>query len=757
MRKDIFRSWNLYEAVLAAISLVVLLVYTYGLLVVAPYSGFYFNPSNGQVIYLYLTPTPADGLQLGDRIESIGDVSWSSYKADAEQTFLSDAQSGDVVQITVIRDGNRVVVPWKFPGFNWNEFWNRLPNLWLIAYVFWFFGMVTQLFVRPKDVRWRLMAVASYFTSLWLIFGSLSLWQMWMGSSLFHAVTWIVLPLYLHLHWEFPRPVKKSPAVVWIAIYSAGFVLAALEMFHLLPRSAYFFGVLLMFSGSIFLLFLHFLKQPTHRRDIGFLLVVIVLSFLPMISLSVAGVVGSMPANSPLALLSLPIMPAAYFYIIYRRQLGGLELRANRLLAIYSFLILFVTIMLPIIASATVAVRTRGTITIVTLAFTVLSVMTGILLYPRFQIFVEQRLLGIKLPLRNLLEIYSTRITTSTSLPSLLRLLQDEVIPSLLVRQFAFFQAQNGSSKALLSIGLDENDVPGHLAFSSLMSISEKYRLPDEVDRPSIPAWIRLVLPLRLGEDVIGFWLLGRRDPDDIYLQADVSILQSLANQTAIALSNILQTERLTAMYQADINRYEEERLRLALDLHDSILNQMAALLMIMDDNCLTPAFQESYDGLTHRLREIVSDLRPPMLNYGLKAALDDLAANLVERSKNELSVVVDMDVWDLRYHPNVELHLFRILQEACENVLRHADARNIIISGRLKTDEIRLQLEDDGVGFDTSKGVDLDTLLAQKHFGLVGMIERAMLISADVSFHSTPSSGTKIQIVWKDAPVEVE
>jgi signal transduction histidine kinase len=404
-----------------------------------------------------------------------------------------------------------------------------------------------------------------------------------------------------------------------------------------------------------------------------------------------------------------------------------------------------------------VAVRTRGTITIVTLAFTVLSVMTGILLYPRFQIFVEQRLLGIKLPLRNLLEIYSTRITTSTSLPSLLRLLQDEVIPSLLVRQFAFFQAQNGSSKALLSIGLDENDVPGHLAFSSLMSISEKYRLPDEVDRPSIPAWIRLVLPLRLGEDVIGFWLLGRRDPDDIYLQADVSILQSLANQTAIALSNILQTERLTAMYQADINRYEEERLRLALDLHDSILNQMAALLMIMDDNCLTPAFQESYDGLTHRLREIVSDLRPPMLNYGLKAALDDLAANLVERSKNELSVVVDMDVWDLRYHPNVELHLFRILQEACENVLRHADARNIIISGRLKTDEIRLQLEDDGVGFDTSKGVDLDTLLAQKHFGLVGMIERAMLISADVSFHSTPSSGTKIQIVWKDAPVEVE
>jgi signal transduction histidine kinase len=270
------------------------------------------------------------------------------------------------------------------------------------------------------------------------------------------------------------------------------------------------------------------------------------------------------------------------------------------------------------------------------------------------------------------------------------------------------------------------------------------------IEKGQLYPWARLILPLQVGQNVLGFWLLGRRDPDDLYAQAEVPIFQSLANQTAVALSNILQTERLRALYQANINRYEEERLHLALDLHDSILNQLAVLQMNLDDSNPSPKFQEAYDGLTQHLREIVSDLRPPMLNYGLKPALEGLADNLMERSRDKLAVTVDLQTDGYRYSPKMELHLFRIVQEACENVIRHAQANNIKISGVLDRQEIDLNLEDDGLGFETGANLQPDVLLANRHFGLAGMIERAAIIGAELRVTSSPKSGTDIRITLK-------
>jgi len=66
--------------------------------------------------------------------------------------------------------------------------------------------------------------------------------------------------------------------------------------------------------------------------------------------------------------------------------------------------------------------------------------------------------------------------------------------------------------------------------------------------------WVRLMLPLKVGEDVLGFWLFGRRDPDDFYSQEELPILKSLADQAAIALSNILQTERLMPLIRMAFN-----------------------------------------------------------------------------------------------------------------------------------------------------------------------------------------------------------
>jgi signal transduction histidine kinase len=138
------------------------------------------------------------------------------------------------------------------------------------------------------------------------------------------------------------------------------------------------------------------------------------------------------------------------------------------------------------------------------------------------------------------------------------------------------------------------------------------------------------------------------------------------------------------------------------------------------------------------------------MLNYGLKPALDGLADTLIERSRDKLAVTVDLQTDGYRYSPKMELHLFRIVQEACENVIRHAQANNIKISGVLDRQEIDLNLEDDGLGFETGANLQPEVLLANRHFGLAGMQERAAIIGAELSVTSSPKSGTHIRITLK-------
>lgn len=217
-----------------------------------------------------------------------------------------------------------------------------------------------------------------------------------------------------------------------------------------------------------------------------------------------------------------------------------------------------------------------------------------------------------------------------------------------------------------------------------------------------------------------------------------------------LEFSNIKQAERLNKLYEGDIERTERRRLQLALDLHDVVLNQLAILRLNTDESHVTQKFQNAYDEVTGRLREIITDLRPPMLGYGLKPAIEGLSDNIMDQSKDTVGVVTDLQLeGDSRYPEEIEGHIFRIVQEACENALHHSRATQINISAKLTTERIWLLVKDNGIGFPSNGKFEMDDLLVNKHFGLVGMMERAMLIGAIVDITSLPNTGTQIQITW--------
>ena len=210
------------------------------------------------------------------------------------------------------------------------------------------------------------------------------------------------------------------------------------------------------------------------------------------------------------------------------------------------------------------------------------------------------------------------------------------------------------------------------------------------------------------------------------------------------------RNRELTAIIQGHI---EDERRSLARELHDE-LGQYVSAVKIFAQNIInrskgkdknieesalsvTSAANQIYDGM----HSIIRQLRPGSLdNLGLAETLKDMVSGW--RSQHS-AINIDLFVGESLGHLGeaISINVYRIIQEAMNNCLKHAEAKNISISLDNKKKQLALVFKDDGVGFDT-------TLLAKtKQFGLIGMQERVKSLNGIFSIKSAPNKGTLINI----------
>ncbi|MGB0386820.1 MAG: ATP-binding protein [Ardenticatenaceae bacterium] len=748
------RFYSLLERALPGLVFVLLGLWTYALFVHVPYAGFDFNPSDGEVTVVYDDASPDAALQVGDRLRQVGATTWETFRNDLGQSFFVNKQPGQVVPLQIQRGTQELSLNWVYPGFTFAQFGARLNSEWWLAYVFWLVGTATWLFLRPKDERQRLLVAFYFLTAIWLAGGStLSRWHIWGGSIKLGALVWPCVPLYLHLHWILPRSLGTIPPAVWRFAYLVAGSLAVGEFFQLIPQKSYFLGFLVAVGGSVCLQLLHFVRQPEQRREIMLLAAAAALAFLPAVAVGIVGLASRIPTYAGLGILSTPALPLGYFYAAARRQLGELELRANRLISLYVFMILLGTSTLIVVPLAQAWLSQAGEPIGLILAAVLLATLIAVMGFAPFERWIERHLLGMPLAPTHLLEDYATHITTTLELPSLVSLLESQILPTLLVRQAVLLKIdERGRGSVLSAMGLDDEQLPTERNVPELLE-QMGHRRTSEPLVASCP-WVRVILPLQIGEETIGLWLLGRRDPDDFYAQAEIATLQAIANQTAIALTNIVQAKRLRVVHQTSIEREEWERTRLARDLHDVVLNQLAVLYISAENEDLS-RFDDNYHNLAEYVRQLVKGLRPAMLSYGLRTALDELVDDLAERQEEELAWELDLSTEDMRYPPSVEQHLFRIVQQACENALRHAQAGTIHLTSRFRPTQVKLTVKDDGIGFEAGEVLDLTYLLDHRHFGIVGMLERAELIGATIRIESKPNHGTQVSVSWQSPQIE--
>ncbi len=269
----------------------------------------------------------------------------------------------------------------------------------------------------------------------------------------------------------------------------------------------------------------------------------------------------------------------------------------------------------------------------------------------------------------------------------------------------------------------------------------------------------RVHVPLVAKGTPVGTLCLGTHQPTE-FSQEQVSLLSAIGTQIAVAVENARLYEELSnkervrgELLRRVISVQEEERKRIARELHDETTQTLTALLYALDaaeghDVADMRPFTDKMRLLTRcaidDVHKLIFDLRPTMLDQlGLVAALRWYAESRLGENGTHLEVTETGTV--RRLPSTLETALFRTVQEAISNIARHAGARHVRIAFNFGEEQIEIEVEDDGIGFDMAQvSASRDPRCG---LGLVSMYERLSAVDGEFYLTSAPAQGTLIRL----------
>ena len=250
-------------------------------------------------------------------------------------------------------------------------------------------------------------------------------------------------------------------------------------------------------------------------------------------------------------------------------------------------------------------------------------------------------------------------------------------------------------------------------------------------------------------------------NPPRSLLRGERELLGSLANLVAVAVENTLlldrlkgQEESLEGLIRKTLNTQEEERRRVARELHDETSQVLHGVMMNIEF-LETQAVDSGNEDLVARLEavkalaeqagknldKVMFDLRPALLDeLGLVAALRWSLA----QARDAFGVDIEFEPAEIgRMSEVMEMVAFRIVQEAVSNCVKHAEAQHTSVDLKVEDDELRIEVKDDGVGFDANEAAVRGR--TGEAAGLLGMRERAELLGGRLVVTSVKGSGTTV------------
>jgi signal transduction histidine kinase len=782
-----------------------------------PYSGLFYTLS--YQVYDIALDSPADqaGLQAGDQLIKVDGV-----PIEQMSPLYGQKKAGDTVVLSILRGDQLLSLSLVLTTPPFSVIVTCLEPL-LIALSFWFIAVVV-LALKPTARDAQLFFLFCLVGAGVLAAGELSSFHLSVASSLFGILLAWLSPLVIHFHAIFPQ--RKTLLLQRLSpklLYGLGLGLSLpyvlwppshLQMAFWFPWLSYSLRIIFALSalaGAAFLLHTYRTTQDRRiRRQVRLVVIGTAWASAPLALLSLLpeALTGSRLVAYEVSFLTLPLIPLSYAVAIYKYNLLDIDRFLNRSLVHFILAVFWVGSYLLLVAALNVwlpdAMFARP---LLGALVTLVMAMTLVSLRQRTQRWVDRAFYGGWYDYRSVVAGVSAVLSEAQDEAALVEQLIHRVATTMGLKGAALFLASEENMLTLrgcTGFGCLSEQVPLSLDGSLAQLLRQKGKPLEhsDVQRQLVGAsmsdteraWltmrqVQLWIPLVFKGELKGLLLMGSKEGNDFFSIEDLRILKTLAHQAALAAENILLLEslrrqvkeltflssELEATHRRLLTSREDERKRLARDLHDQLLQDLFALNiglqttvgMVGDDSIVERlgTMRQDVTRLADEVRRLCVELRPPSLSIlGLADAIRSYTNEWAERREN-IRVVGSFASWDVanpnltitlelaqdrkRLDDQVAIALFRVYQEALVNVEKHATAENVWVREQLEKDQVELNIRDDGRGFDVPK--HLGQFVRQGHFGLLGGQERMAAVGGGIQVTSEPGAGTELH-AW--APV---
>jgi signal transduction histidine kinase len=310
-----------------------------------------------------------------------------------------------------------------------------------------------------------------------------------------------------------------------------------------------------------------------------------------------------------------------------------------------------------------------------------------------------------------------------------------------------------------------EFDALHHPIVRDILTKGAAVLIPDVRDHPewSLPmegsseaCWMGV--PLFARGDVAGLFSLSKREPG-YYGEEHVKLAEAMSSQASVAVENAVlfeqmqaSTARMQSLSRRLVETQETERRSIARELHDEAGQALTSLrygLRLLEreinqggsGTARVAELMQQTDAVIDSLHRLAADLRPASLDHlGLEAALRQYCRSAAAKFGLEVRYKA-RGLAGERLPAVVETALYRVVQEAMTNVVRHARSTRVDVLVERRGDRVQVIVEDDGVGFEPDK------VQRGNHFGLLGLQERAEALGGTLTLESAPGAGTTVVV----------
>lgn len=764
-----------------------LIVFTTRQLLAAGYDGIELNPLTGEVLSIDPAGPAVGSMRVGDQVLQVNDVTI----AQASPVFAV-SRPGDSLRYLVDREGTR---------FDTTIRLRETPTSLLVQYLvtplvaasFWAIGVAVVTF-GPRGPQTRLFLAFTLVASSTLVAGSISAEGPAWISTLFNILVWFAGPVAVQLHLGFPEPVQdrrlaRLPAGLYALalLGSLPFVLfGAQEVRASALISPIFVGERLFLSVSLLLVVLllfHAYRSASNVTVLQRVRLVVLgggLGLLLVIALSLL----------PGALLAAPLIPydysfafliaipASYGYAIVRQRLIAFERFLSRGAAYTLVFALLAAIYLGLVRLIP-AVLPEGFLgtPLINMLLILLLAATAVMLYRRIEAIVDFAFYGGWYDYRTAIERITSELDTLHDSETLAATLGERLQGTLLLQSACVFVAARDGSLQLsrtsgcqfpseigdtLMLPLDGTLMRQMGENSSILRGADLVTLTADLpltkdERAALPMLSNcLLVPVRGSEGLQGLLALGARRGGEEFSAEDRAILKQVARHSGFAIETVRltievrrQAEEVRQLNMRLMRAREDERKALARRLHDEAIQALIGLNYQLAHlaGSETQGLRDEIRLIVEQLRGIIRDLRPPALDtFGLVTAvrteIRERDGRTPDHTRIDLRLTGDSE---LNIAEDVSVCVYRVIQEALNNVERHAEANSVEVQLILHPEQIQAVVQDDGRGFSVPR--PLGALVESNHFGLVGLRERVQLLRGTLELHSVPGEGTTLHV----------